>query len=263
WVKVWPVAIVAAMIVAARDRWRVLTTAVIVSLIITVAALLFGSGANVLSFVTQQTGRGLQVESPVSTIWLWQAFGGVPGTMVYYDQQLLTWQVTGNGTGMASVLMTPIMGLVVVAVALVAVIALRRGAQAHIMMAPLSLALVSALIAFNKVGSPQFIAWFAVPIVLGLTTSRPGHPGWFTVPAVIGAMTAALTQVIYPYLYGWLIGLHPLMLAVLTARNLLVFTLLGWAINTIWEMGREALSVEEAVMAKATPAEVWPLVSER
>lgn len=277
WVKVWPAAIVVAMIVAVRARWRVLTTAAVMSVMIVVVALLLGSGANVLSFITQQTGRGLQVESPVSTIWLWQAFAEVPGTMVYYDQQLLTWQVTGNGTGIASAVMTPIMFLVVIAVVLVAILALRRGASASELLAPLSLALVSALIAFNKVGSPQFIGWLAVPIVLGLATSRAGHRAWFAVPAILGATTAALTQVIYPYLYGWLLGLHPLMLAALTARNLLVFALLGWAIYTMVELGRDAPFDDERYRDEPfddeqfsderfeTPveAEGWPLVGGR
>lgn len=246
WVKVWPAAIVLAMVVAVRSRWRVLATAASMSFAIVAVAIVLGSGTNVLSFITQQTGRGLQVESPVSTIWLWQAFAGVPGTMVYYDQQLLTWQVTGNGTGIASAVMTPIMFLVVIAVVLVAVLSLRRGVQATELLAPLSLAIVSALIAFNKVGSPQFIGWLAVPIVLGLTTSRAGHRAWFAVPAILGATTAAITQVIYPYLYGWLLGLHPLMLGALTARNLLVLVLLGWAIHAMVELGRDAsISREE------------------
>lgn len=262
WVKVWPAAIVGAMIIAARDRWRVLTTALVLSLVIVGGALSFGSGSNVLSFITQQTSRGLQVESPVSTIWLWQAFGRVPGTIVYYDQQLLTWQVSGNGTGVASALMTPIMGLVIVAVVIVALLAMRRGAAANVLMAPLSLAFVASLIAFNKVGSPQFIAWFAVPIILGLTTTRPGHRWWFAVPAVLTAVTAALTQVIYPYLYGWLIGLFPLMLVTLSVRNILVFVLLGWAVYLVWDLGRDAENVEEPFGTVEEPAS-WPLVPER
>lgn len=241
WVKVWPAAVVAAMVVALADRLRVLGTAVLVSVLVIAGALSFGSGTNVLSFVTQQTGRGLQVEAPVSTIWLWQAFAGAPGTIVYYDQHILTWQVTGDGVGLVAALMTPLMALGVAAIVLVAVLALRRGAEPLIVLATLSLALVAALIAFNKVGSPQFIGWLAVPVVLGLVTrSREGR-WWFVIPAVVSAVIAAITQVIYPYLYGWLLGLHPLMLAALTVRNALVFILLGWAVHALWSMARPTL----------------------
>ena len=238
WVKVWPAAIVVAMVVALRERWRILAIALLVSLGVVAGAAAFGSGANVLSFVTQQTGRGLQVEAPVSTIWLWQAFAGAPGTFVYYDQQILTWQVTGDGVGVVGDIMTPIMALAVIAVVLVAVLALRRGAQPAAVLALLVLALVAALIAFNKVGSPQFIGWLAVPVILGLSTHTAQGRLWFVVPAALSAVTAALTQAIYPYLYGWLLSLNPIMLVALTARNLLVFAILGWAVHELWSAAR-------------------------
>ncbi len=259
WIKVWPGAIVVAMVIVLKERWRVIASTASLSALIVACALLFGSGIHILSFITQQTGRGLQVESPVSTIWLWQAFGGVSGTTVYYDQHILTWQVTGNGTGMASALMTPLMALVVVAVVLIAVLALRRGAETAPLLATLVLALVAALIAFNKVGSPQFISWLAVPIVLGLVTRRGGHRRWFVVPALMGLVAAGLTQLIYPYLYGWLLALNPIMLVVLTARNLLVFAILGWAIVALLRLNSRAS--ESSGLSEdyhAEPAR-WPL----
>jgi hypothetical protein len=259
WVKVWPAAIIVAMVVAVKERWRVLAAALSLSALIAAIALLWGSGANVLSFIGQQTGRGLQVESPVSTIWLWQAFSGVSGTNLYYDQHILTWQVTGNGTGTASALMTPIMALVVVAVVLIAVLALRRGAEVAPLLATLVLALVSALIAFNKVGSPQFVAWLAVPVVLGLTTRHGADRWWFAVPAWMVLVTAGLTQVIYPFLYGWLLSLHPFMLVVLSARNILVFAIFGWAVMTLWRLdtnGPESVEPPGDPVAEPTS---WPL----
>ena len=38
-----------------------------------------GGGAHLLGFVAGQTGRGLQLEAPVSAIYLWQAVAGVTG----------------------------------------------------------------------------------------------------------------------------------------------------------------------------------------
>ena len=37
---------------------------------------------------------------------------------------------------------------------------------------PLALALVTAFIVFNKVGSPQYLTWIAVPLVAGLVLTR-------------------------------------------------------------------------------------------
>jgi len=260
WVKVWPAALVGAMVVATKERLAVAVTALGVSAVVVAVALAFGSGTNVFSFITMQTGRGLQVESPISTVWLWMAFAGVPGTNLYYDTHILTWQVTGDGVGVAGALMTPIMALAVIAIVLVAVLAVRRGASLQIVMAPLALALVCALIAFNKVGSPQFIAWLAVPIVLGLVTRRDASLRWWSVPTILASLAAALTQVVYPYLYGWLLGLHPYLLAALTARNLLVFVLMGWAVVALWSLGREDSDATVPDRASSTPT-AWPLTT--
>ena len=91
------------------------------------------------------------------------------------------------------------------------------------------LALVVTLIAFNKVGSPQFMSWLAAPTILGLVMRGAA---WRT-PAILVAVLAALTQVVYPYFYDWLLVAHPVMVGVLTLRNLLEFVLLGWALREI------------------------------
>jgi hypothetical protein len=91
------------------------------------------------------------------------------------------------------------------------------------------LALVMALIAANKVGSPQFATWIAVPIILGLAWQAHGGLS-FRVPAILALTIAALTQLVYPVLYGSLLALDPRMLGVLTVRNTLYLVLLGWAI---------------------------------
>jgi len=234
WVKVWPAAIVGALIIVARERWRILTVALALSGGIVAVALLLGSGGNVLSFITQQTGRGLQVEAPVTTFWLWRVLGGDTATRVYYDEQILTWQVTGPGVTETAMMMTPIQLLAIVGIIALAVFAVRGGATATELLAPVSLALIAALIAFNKVGSPQFVTWLAVPVILGLVQHWRGR-GWsFTWPAVISLAIAALTHVMYPYLYGYVLTVHPLMLLAVTVRNALYFALIAWAVHRIW-----------------------------
>ena len=233
WIKVWPGAIVIAIVALSRDRWRVLATAVGVSIAVVAVTLSFGSGANVFSFVTEQTGRGLQVEAPVTTAWMWLAWAGAAGASVYYDDSILTWQVRGEGTDLVGSLMTPILLLAVAAITAVALVALRRGADAAALLPPLVLALLAGMIAFQKVGSPQFISWLAVPVILGLVTRAERRGASFVVPAALVLVIAGLTHVIYPYLYGYLLGVFPAMLVVLTLRNLLVFVVLGWAVVAI------------------------------
>lgn len=230
WVKVWPAAIIAALFVASKHRWRMLAAAAGTSGLIVALALILGSGWNVFSFITEQTGRGIQIESPVSLIWLWQSAFGVDGAFVYYDKEILTYQVTGNGVEAAAAVMTPLLALAVILVVLLGWRAVRAGASFSALFPPLVLALVVTLIAFNKVGSPQFIGWLAAPVILGLVVRGRA---WRT-PALLVAVTAGLTQIIYPYLYNWLLATDPSMLVVLSLRNLLEFVILAWAVIELW-----------------------------
>ncbi|WP_199182431.1 glycosyltransferase 87 family protein [Cryobacterium sp. Y11] len=236
WIKIWPVAALAALFVASKLRWRMLAVAAAVTAaVITVAvslSLARGSGIHVLSFVAEQAGRGIQIESPVAVPWLWQAALGVPGSFIYYDQHILTFQIAGAVTIAMSGAMTPLLALAAAGVLLLGVRAQRRGTGWPEVFPPLTLALTVTMIAFNKVGSPQFISWLAAPIILGLVlTGRP----WRT-PALLGLALAALTQVVYPYLYAWVLVANPVMVLVLTVRNLLEFVLLGWALWALYRL---------------------------
>ena len=250
WIKVWPAAIIVAAFIALRARATVVRSVLVVSVGVVALALPFGSLLALVSPITQQTSRGLQVESIIATPWLWAAAVGQPGTRVYYDQGILTWQVLGEGTALAADLMTPLLALAVLAIVALGTLAVRRGASELELFPVLSLALVMALIAVNKVGSPQFATWIAVPVVLGLAWQRWGGRSFVT-PAVFGLMIAGLTQIVYPVLYTNLLSLDTGMLAVLTMRNLLYLVLLGWAVQQIavlcWRPRVAAPRLEPAV----------------
>lgn len=232
WIKVWPAAAVAALIVASRHRWRLAGVAAGVSALIVLVTVILGGGAQVFSFVTQQTARGIQIESPVASLWMWQAVVGVPGSMVYYDRELLTYQVTGDGVEAASSLMTPILLLVLAAVLLLGWRAQRKGAAFTELFPVLILALVLAMIAFNKVGSPQFISWLAAPVILAIVV---GARAW-RVPLILVTALAALTHLVYPYLYDLLLIAHPPMVLALTLRNALELVVLGWTVQRLWAL---------------------------
>jgi len=241
WIKVWPAALVVAAVVALRGRARrdVVVAAVATTVTVVAISLVLGSGATVLGFVGEQAGRGLQVESPAATAWLWRAAAGMPGAFVYYDHQILTYQVEGDGVGAAARLTTVLMALVVLLVLLLGLRAVRRGASAVHLLAPLSLAFVAALIVTNKVGSPQFVSWLAPPVVLWLVLARRGGPS-AAVPAALAVGIAALTQVIYPWEYQALLGVEPWMLVLITVRNAAEVVLLVVALMQLWRAGTPA-----------------------
>lgn len=230
WIKVWPAALVAAALVAVRRRVRVLLGAVAVTLLVLVVALSLGAGSNVLSFITQQTGRGLQIEAVIATPWMWDATLGPGHSRVYYDTSILTFQLQGAGVTTAAALATPLLAATALALLGLGALAIHRGRTAGEVLPPLVLALTVALIVFNKVGSPQFVTWLAVPIVYGLLSGGGGDRS-FRVPAVLGLVIAALTQAFYPYLYSQLLGTPQLvMVTVLSVRNVLYVALLAWAV---------------------------------
>lgn len=246
WVKVWPAALVLALVVARSDRWRIAAAALGTSAAIIALALVAGSGANVFGFVSMQADRGLQVEAPVATPWLWLAAAGGQDTAVYYDRDILTFQLRGPGVAAVTELMTPLLVLAVAAVCALGVLAVRRGIESAALLPPLALALVTALIVFNKVGSPQFMTWLAAPVLLGLAVRASTRS--FRVPAVIALVLAFLTQLVYPLFYGQVLGLEPVMLVVLTARNLLLIVLFAWSIAALRRLIRGR--VEESLLSR-------------
>ena len=249
WIKVWPAALIASALIALRSRRHIALVGLVTSAIIAAVPLIFGAGMNVLSFITAQTGRGLQIESPVSTIWMWRAAWHDPDIVIYYDRQILTFQVVGPGTTTASSLMNPLLGAAVILVVLIGIRAVRLGTPVTRMLPELSLAFICAFITFNKVGSPQYVAWLAAPVILGLVYQGRG----FRIPAVLAVAAAGLTQLFYPYLYDSLLLAEPWAVTVLTVRNLLYFVLLGWAITALWGRSRHADAAGDRI-----PLSVWP-----
>ncbi|MES2171599.1 MAG: hypothetical protein V4479_12905 [Actinomycetota bacterium] len=256
WIKVWPAAIIAAAIISVKRRGQVALTAALTSAAIIAITLALGSGLNVFSFISAQTGRSLQVEAPVSTIWLWRAWSGAYDTSVYYDSTILTWQLKGDGVDAAAAVMTPLMLIVLAGVAVVGILAARRGARVADLLPTLSIGLVSAFIVFNKVGSPQYIGWLAVPVIVGLAASTAGTGRSFRTPTVLVTVVAALTQVIYPYLYGYLLGLNVIMLLVITAKDIVLIALLAWAVTSLVQSARRVDA--DASDEREWLPEVWP-----
>lgn len=222
WIKVWPVALLATAFVALRRRTSVLLGALAVSAVVIAISLALGGARHLFGFVGEQTGRGLQVEAPVSTFYLWRAALGIPGSSVFYDRDILTYQVTGPGAQTVIDVMTPLLGLAALVVVALGAVQAWRGATFVRLVPPLALALVLTLIVFNKVGSPQFQVWLIAPVVFWLVADR--SRAWTA--AGLTAVLLALTQVVYPFLYGPVLQAQPAAVLILTLRNVLSVVLL-------------------------------------
>lgn len=231
WIKVWPAALIASIAVASFWRARrraiaVIGGALVLTGVLVGAVAIAGGAPHLLGFIATQQGRGLQIEAPAATPYLWGAVAGWDGWFLYYDRTILTFQVAGPGVEAIAALMNPLLAVVAVAILALAAVKARRGAALARLLPPAALALTLAMIVCNKVGSPQFHAWLIAPLVLWLLWDR--HRAR---PLAIGAMVcAALTQLVYPILYASVLAVAPLGAAILTARNACVVALLVWSI---------------------------------
>ena len=250
WIKVWPAALVAALLIASRARMRVLSAVAGTSAAIVVIALVLGAGANVVSFITDQTDRDLQIEAPASTPWMWLAAARVGDARIFYDHALNTFEIGGSGTQVAAAVMTPLLAIAVLLLIWLGVRAVLAGGLFVSVAPPLALGFVMAFIAVNKVGSPQYVCWIAAPVILGLLYRGRR----WRAPATMALVLAGLTQLIYPFFYGWLLAAEPLVVAVLTLRNLLEVALLLWAIVAVWNAATAA-SAPSAWKSGSTPLE--------
>ena len=228
WIKVWPAALLAAAVIAVRRRLALLGAAVIVSAATLAVVMAGGGGAYAFGFVLDQTGRGLQIEAPVSTIYMWRSALLLPDSAIVYDPDMLTFQVTGPLLDAVIAAMTPLLIIGVLAVAALGAYKAWRGASFLALFPALSLGLVLAFIVLNKVGSPQYLTWILPPLVVGLVIDRRR---WLR-PALLALGTALITQAIYPLTYGGLMLMWPAVfpVALLTIRNALLIALFVWMV---------------------------------
>ncbi|MFK4836124.1 hypothetical protein ACI3KY_10380, partial [Microbacterium sp. ZW T2_14] len=197
-----------------------------VSAVVVIAVVLAGGGARLFGFVGDQTARGLQIEAPVSTVYMLLAAAGVPGAAVVYDADLITFQVTGPGMDAVIAVMTPVLVVGMLAIAAVGAFKAWRGASFVALFPPLAAALVLGFIVLNKVGSPQYMTWLVAPVVVGLVLQVRR---WWR-PAVLTLVLLTLTQLIFPFWYDAILALMPAGVALLVVRNVLLVGLFAWVV---------------------------------
>lgn len=229
WIKVWPAAVFAGAFAVIRRRWKLVQGAVLGCVVVLLPVMVFNGTdglRNAFSFVTGQTGRGLQLESTAASVFLLLKAFGNGDYDVRFDYDILTQQISGPGVDAVGDLLTPMMFVVVLALLALAAWWHHRGSGMARVFPALLLALVTTFIIFNKVGSPQFITWLAPVMVLGLVWDGRR----FAPLALMSLVIAALTQYIYPWFYWAVVGAFPEGAAALFIRNALLVVLFVVAI---------------------------------
>ena len=247
WIKVWPAAVLLAVVAASRRRVSVILTGAVISAGIAITVWAVG-GLNFLTgFVTAQSDRALQLEAPVTTPWVWLAALGHHGTTVYQNYAIATREVVGPGTTFAAAAMTPLMFLVVAVIFVLLVLALRRSRDDLQLLLMGALALVSTFVVLNKVGSPQYMLWIAPVVAVGLAHD------WarWRVAAYLMLVIGGLTTLIFPIFYLPLVDGDAGALLLLTLRNGLLVVLLGWSVLNLWRTTRVGSPVSASVRHRA------------
>ena len=245
WIKVWPAAVLLSIIAVSRHRMRVVAASVVVSLGIVAGVWALGGLGYLTGFITMQSDRALQVEAPISTPWVWLAALGAPGSYIYQNFAIATREVAGPGAGAAASAMTPLMLLAIAGVLTLILLAKRRSTDtAHLLLLG-ALALSTALVVFNKVGSPQYMLWIAPIIAVGVASN---WNRWRT-PAYLMLVIGVLTTLIFPIFYLPLLDGDPAALLLLTVRNALMIAMFAWTVQRLWmlALGR----VAEPVLARS------------
>jgi len=239
WVKIWPAAVLMAAFTASSRRWRIVVGAAAATFVVVAIVSLGGGAKHLLSFLGVQDDRALQLEAPVSTLWVWLAVGHVPGARIYDNPVLATREVRGPGADLAADVVGVAM-IVVCALITVALITARRrlsrlgAVEGRPASSPFlesrllvlgAFAVTSALVVFDKVGSPQYMLWLAPIVAVGLAID----PIRWRLPAWWMAGVGVATTLIFPIFYIWLILAYPWAAALLTVRNAMLVAFFVWA----------------------------------
>ena len=228
WIKVAPGALVLPLLLAARRPLREVVLPAAITCAIVIGVVAAGGGlAHLASFLGTQSTRGLQAEAVGATPWvlarLWRDDVGVG-----LNSELITWEVFGSGTTAAATVLDLLMALAVAAVSGALWLARLEGRSREALL-PGALTLLVVLIAANKVGSPQLLAWLAAPIAVMLC--RPGEAPrrWRRAVAVTALVAAGLTQPVFPWGYADFLAGDVAVSLTLVARNVTLVVLLGLA----------------------------------
>jgi hypothetical protein len=233
-IKLWPVILLPSFVAATRRRRDAFVPFAVVGVVLAGAGVLLAGWDRLVSPLTYQQDRGLQIESlaaaPAMLGWLTH-----PHRWHVHYSAFKAYEVTGPGVAMLIGLTT----LLSVALLTLLLALWWRALRRPVPVSPqallwLCLASVTGFLVSSKVFSPQYLLWLLPVAAAGLTfTSGRAIRIW----SVVLLVAAAMSHVVYPVLYDGL-RLHESLsyvaVPLLLLRNLLVLALLVFAVREAW-----------------------------
>jgi hypothetical protein len=240
-IKLWPALLIGAFMSYRSDRRPAGIAFVVVGFGLAVISLIFGGWSRLISPLTWQSDRGLQIESILATP-LMLARAARPDHWIVDMSQYQAYEIFGPGVDiwvMISSLAT-VLGLAMII--LLTIRAFRNDGATPTAIGFVVLATVTIMTITNKTLSPQYLLWVGGPMA-ALLAYRPQAKldEQRAISRIAGQalILALLTQLVYPLFYDSYLGRHGQAMIIVSTlvtaiRNLalVVFTvevcLLAW-----------------------------------
>ena len=257
-VKLWPALLNGAFLSYRSDRRPVGLAFVIVGFGLALISLIFGGWARLISPLTWQSDRGLQIES----IWatpLMLARAASPDQWLVDISQYQAYEIFGPGVDVWIVIsnLATLLGLTMII--LLTIRAFRHNGSTPVAIGFVVVATVAIMTITNKTLSPQYLLWLGGPMaalmVLRPNASVDEQPAINRMAGQL-LILALLTQLVYPLFYDGYLGRNGQLMIILSTvvtaiRNLalVVFTVeacwLAWRMLAVPVPDHTALSRQE------------------
>jgi len=237
-IKLWPALLIGAFMSYRADRRSAGIAFVVVGFGLALISLIFGGWLRLISPLTWQSDRGLQVES----IWatpLMLARAVKPDYWTVDMSRYQAYEIFGSGVE-AWVMISNIATLFGLAlIILLTIRAFRYDGSTPVAIGFVIVAIVAIMTITNKTLSPQYLLWLGGPMAALLAFRPQALPG--EQPAInrmAGQLLilALLTQLVYPLLYDSYLGLqgHVMIIIATIVTAIRNLALVAFTVEACW-----------------------------
>ena len=258
-IKLWPALLWLAFLAHKPTRRPVSVGFLVAGVGLALISLVFGGWSRLVSPLTWQSGRGLQIES----IWATPLMIGralAAQTWVVGMSPFQAYEIFGPGVSLLLTLSTVATLLGVVAIVALSIRGFRAKSPDQVAVGLVVLSIVAIMIVTNKTLSPQYLLWLGGPMAALLLLKRDEvtEPERRTIRRLALQLLALalLTQLVYPVLYDGLVDRPSearvlLSTAVTALRNLALLAFTVELVVQAWRfLGRADSSARQASLRR-------------
>lgn len=231
--KLWPALLVLPLLGVDRKARRAAIGFGVTGGVLALSSLAIGGWRRLLSPLSWQSDRGLQVESLAASPLMWLRTAQDGGGWIVGLSRYNAYEISGPGVQTALQIASAATLLGFFLAILIGVRAAWLVRRTTWGVATVMLAIILIMIVVNKTLSPQYVLWLGGPLVALIGGAKDDAGPWFSWPLLWAGACLALayaTQLVYPLHYTEIVfgtG-KPLAVSVLVLRNvaLAVFTVI-------------------------------------